>query len=60
MKTITTKDGFDLTIVKVYSKEERFYGKVSVKQGDSKTASRFDVEYFNSIVEEKDKIKNKL
>ena len=56
MKTIETKDGFKLKIRKVYSKTERFYGKVSVLVGDSRTPSRFDVDYFNTIVFDKDKI----
>jgi hypothetical protein len=56
MKTIETKDGFKLKITKVYGKTERFYGKVSVLVGDSRTSSRFDIHYFNSIVFDKDKI----
>lgn len=56
MTTIETKDGFKLKIKKVYAKTERFYGKVSVLVGDSRTPSRFDIDYFNSIVQDKDKI----
>jgi hypothetical protein len=55
---ITTKDGYTLIVGEVYPKGHKFYGKVAVWQGDkSGTRSRFDVEYFNSIVEDKDKIK---
>lgn len=57
MKTIITKDGFILQVIKVYSKDERFYGKVLVKQEGCNSGSRFDVDYFNSIVEDKNKIK---
>lgn len=57
MKTVTTKDGYTLIIGEVYAKGQRFYGKVAVWQGDkSGQRSRFDVDYFNSIVEDKDKI----
>ena len=56
MTTITTKDGYNLEVVKVYSKNERFYGKVLIKQEGCKTNSRFDLNYFNSIVEDKDKL----
>ena len=58
MKTVTTKDGYTLIVGDVYPKGHKFYGKVAVWQGEKNgTRSRFDVEYFNSIVEDKDKIK---
>jgi hypothetical protein len=56
MTTVTTKDGFKLEVVKVYSKEERFFGKVLVRFEGFKTSSKFEINYFNSIVEDKDKI----
>ncbi len=56
MKTITTKCGTTLRIGKVYPQGNKFYGKVMVYQYDQKSPSRFNVEYFNSIVEDKDKI----
>ena len=51
---VITKDGYKLEIVKVYSKEEKFYGKILVKQEGFRTSSRFDLTYYNSIVEDKD------
>ena len=57
MKTVITKDGYTLIVGDVYPKGAKFYGKVAVWQGDkSGQRSRFDVDYFNSIVEDKDKI----
>jgi len=56
MGTIITKDGFKLEVVKVYSKEERFFGKVLVRFEGFRTSIRFDLNYFNSIVEDKDKL----
>jgi hypothetical protein len=56
LKNITTKEGYKLQVVKVYSQGERFYGKVLVMQEGCDTPSRFKTEYFNTIVEEKDKI----
>ena len=58
MKAVTTKCGFTLKVGNVYPKESKFYGKVMIYQEGCKTPSRFEVEYFNSIVEEKDKIVN--
>jgi hypothetical protein len=57
MKIVTTKDGlYKLEIVKIYNKQERFFGKVLIKHEGCKTPTRFDIIYFNSIVEEQDKI----
>jgi|688.fasta_scaffold1816788_1 hypothetical protein len=56
MNTITTIDGYTLEVVKVYSKEEKFYGKVLIRHQGVKTTNRFDLKYFNSIVQDKDKI----
>jgi hypothetical protein len=57
MRKVITKDGYTLIVGEVYPKGHRFYGKVAVWQGEKKdTRSRFDVKYFNSIVEDKDKI----
>lgn len=57
MKIVTTKDGlYKLGIVKIYNKEERFFGKVLIRYEGFKTGTRFDIIYFNSIVEEQDKI----
>jgi hypothetical protein len=56
VKNIITKEGYKLQVVKVYSQGERFYGKVLVKQDGCDTPSRFKTEYFNSIVQDQDKI----
>jgi hypothetical protein len=41
---------------KSYLKEEKFFGKVLVKVEGFRTSQRFDLDYFNSIVEDKHKI----
>jgi hypothetical protein len=56
MKIVKTKEGYNLSIVKVYAKNERFFGKVLIKHEGLKTGTRFEIDYFNSIVEEQDKI----
>jgi hypothetical protein len=56
MKSIKTKDGFKLEVVKVYSKGERFFGKVLVRFEGIRTSSKMDLNYFNLIVEDKDKL----
>lgn len=57
MKTVNTISGEKLTVVKVYNNNEKFFGKVLIKFDGFRTSTRFDVSYFNSVVEDKDKIK---
>jgi len=55
MKIVTTKDGlYKLEIVKIYNKEEKFFGKVLIKYEGCKTPTRFEIDYFNSIVNDQD------
>ena len=56
MKTITTKCGVPLRVGKMYPESSKFFGKIMVYPYDQKTPSRFAVDYFNSIVEDKDKV----
>jgi hypothetical protein len=57
MKTVITKDGlYKLQIVKIYDKTERFFGKILIKYQDCKTPTRFEIIYFNSIVNDQDMI----
>jgi hypothetical protein len=56
MKTITTKCGVTLRVGKIYPEGNKFFGKIMVYQYNQNSPSRFTVDYFNSIVEDKDKI----
>ena len=56
MTTITTKCGTTLRVGNVYPKGNKFFGKVMIYQEGFNSPSRFEITYFNSIVEDKDKI----
>ena len=56
MKTITTTNGVNLRVGKVYELGTKFSGKVMVYFEGMNSPARFTIQYFNSIVEPKDRI----